>query len=89
MLKPRFVFCSTICAASKSWFRSSNPELLIPLLPQFTVTVKEHVALCPLGATALKVLVVTPAGNTEPLAKPVSKNGVSVTAQLSEAVALA
>jgi hypothetical protein len=51
--------------------------------------VKEQFALCPLGVTTLNVLVVTPAGNTEPLAKPVSKNGASVPAQLSEAVALA
>jgi hypothetical protein len=34
-------------------------------------------------------LIVTPAGNAEPLDKPVNKNGVNRPEQLSEAVALA
>jgi hypothetical protein len=68
-------------------FRTSTPLLPMPL-PQSTVTENEHSELWPLDATARKVLVVTPAGNIEPLAKPVTKNGVSGPAQLSEAVVL-
>jgi hypothetical protein len=88
MVKPKFIFCVNVICASKFLSRSSNPALLIPL-PQFTVTEKVHSELWPFGATARKVLVVTPDGNAEPLAKPVNKNGVSVPAQLSVAVALA
>jgi hypothetical protein len=58
-------------------------------LPHSTVTVREQVELCPFGATARQVLVVTPTGKIEPLARPMNKNGVSVPEQLSEAVGLA
>jgi hypothetical protein len=38
--------------------------------PSFTVTLNEQVAVLPLASVAVKLLLVVPTGNAEPLAKP-------------------
>ena len=72
---------------SNSEFRTSNLELSCPV-PHPTVTVNAQVALPPLLSIARHTTVVTLAGNSEPLLRPLSRY-TDCTVQLSENVGVA
>ena len=73
--------------ATSSFIVPRSSFIVTGAVPQPTVTVNAHVAVKPPSSVALHTFVVTPSGNTEPLARPLHRK-LDCNAQLSEATGL-